>query len=212
MHAKADTLPTLITTAELKGTLHNHSTYSDGAHTLKEMADRGVRVRLLTNSLQSNNHISAHSGYLKYRKDILRTGAELYELRADAALREHFEANDKNHEVPAGIHTKSFVLDENQALIGSFNFDPRSRDLNSEIGLVIDTPGIATAMANWFDNELRQNAFKLELKEASNGTSRIQWHGIGEEGSVVWDREPHTSLIQRVGVNLLRLLPIDSQL
>ena len=70
----------------------------------------------------------------------MRTGAELYELRPDAALREHFKANEGDHEVPAGIHTKSFIIDDEQALIGSFNFDPRSRELNSEIGLVIDDP------------------------------------------------------------------------
>ena len=108
-----------------------------GIDKMAELVDRGIRLRLLTNSLMSNNHLTAHSGYMKYRKPMLEAGVELHELRADAALREHFKANEDDDEVPAGIHTKAFVIDGEQALIGSFNFDPRSRDLNSEIGLVV---------------------------------------------------------------------------
>lgn len=182
----------------------------EGLAGMKEMADRGVRVRLLTNSLQSNNHISAHSGYLKYRKDILRTGAELYELRADAALREHFKANDKDHEVPAGIHTKSFVLDENQALIGSFNFDPRSRDLNSEIGLVINDAEFAQEVIAVMEEEFHpQNSYQLFLDE----NDKLRWEGQDENGNtIVYKRDPGAPWWRRALARFLSWMPIEKDL
>jgi putative cardiolipin synthase len=182
----------------------------EGLAAMKVMTDRGVRVRLLTNSLQSNNHISAHSGYLKYRKDILRTGAELYELRADAALREHFEANNKNHEVPAGIHTKSFVLDENQALIGSFNFDPRSRDLNSEIGLVIKDAGFAQEVIAVMEEDFDpQNSYRLFLDENDN----LRWEGQDENGNtVIYKRDPGAPWWRRTLARFLSWMPIEKDL
>lgn len=182
----------------------------EGLDSLKKMVDRGIRVRLLTNSLQSNNHISAHSGYLKYRKKILNTGAELYELRADAELRKHFEANNKDHEVPAGIHTKSFVLDGDQALIGSFNFDPRSRDLNSEIGLVISNREFAQEVIAVMEEEFDlRNSYRLFLDEKG----RLRWEGIDENGdTVIYKNDPGAPLWRRGLARFLSWLPIESDL
>ena len=181
-----------------------------GLRNLKEMVDRGVRVRLLTNSLMSNNHITAHSGYMKYRKRMLEVGVELHELRADAALREHFKANQKDEEVPAGIHTKAFVIDGEQALIGSFNFDPRSRDLNSEIGLVISSEEFAqqvvTVMNRDFDPE---NSYRLFLNEQG----KLRWELKNPDGSVtIFTRDPGASIWKRMGARFLSWLPIEKEL
>ncbi|MBT8040706.1 MAG: phospholipase D family protein [Gammaproteobacteria bacterium] len=182
----------------------------EGLDHMKELVDRGVRVRLLTNSLQSNNHISAHSGYMKYRKEILRAGAELYELRPDAALREHFRANEKNHEVPAGIHTKSFILDEDQALIGSFNFDPRSRDLNSEIGLVINDAEFAREVMAVMEKDFHpENSYRLFLDESEN----LRWEIINPDGSkTIYTRDPGAPWWRRATARFLSWLPIEGDL
>jgi putative cardiolipin synthase len=182
----------------------------EGLASMKSMTDRGVRVRLLTNSLQSNNHISAHSGYMKYRKAILETGAELYELRPDAALREHFGANDKDHEVPAGIHTKSFIIDEKQALIGSFNFDPRSRNLNSEIGLVISDPAFASEVYEVMSRDFHpENSYRLFLNERG----KLRWELQEADGSLtVYKHDPGAPWWRRAAARFLSWLPIEKDL
>ena len=182
----------------------------EGIAAMEEMVGRGIRVRLLTNSLQSNNHISAHSGYMKYRKDILETGAELYELRPNAALREHFRANKKNHEVPAGIHTKSFIIDDEQALIGSFNFDPRSRDLNSEIGLVIsDREFAGEVMAVMEEDFHPENAYRLYLNE----DGKLRWELQNPDGTItVFKKDPGAPWWRRATARFLSWLPIEQEL
>jgi putative cardiolipin synthase len=181
-----------------------------GIRNMKEMVDRGVRVRLLTNSLMSNNHITAHSGYMKYRKAMLEAGVELHELRADAALREHFKAFDGDHEVPAGIHTKSFVLDGEQALIGSFNFDPRSRDLNSEIGLVVSNREFAQQVVSVMNRDFDpENSYRLYLNEKG----KLRWELKNPDGSItVFKHDPGASVWKRMGARFLSWLPIEKEL
>lgn len=182
----------------------------EGLNSMRTMVDKGVRVRLLTNSLQSNNHISAHSGYMKYRKAILETGAELYELRPDAALRAHFRANESDHEVPAGIHTKSFILDDQQALIGSFNFDPRSRDLNSEIGLVINDAEFASEVMDVMEQDFHpENSYRLFLNE----DGKLRWELQNPDGTItVFKHDPGAPAWRRGLARFLSWMPIEKQL
>ena len=182
----------------------------EGLEFIRNTVNRGVRVRLLTNSLMSNNHITAHSGYMKYRKALLKAGAELHELRADAAMREHFKANEDGDEIPAGIHTKAFVIDGAQALIGSFNFDPRSRDLNSEIGLVVSDREFAqqviAEMNKYFDP---QNSYRLYLNE----NDKLRWELQNPDGSiVVFTHDPGASIWKRMGARFFSWLPIEKEL
>lgn len=181
-----------------------------GIDNIRVNVQRGVRVMLLTNSLQSNNHITAHSGYLKYRKAIIETGAELYELRPDAALREHFRAFDGDHEPPAGIHTKSFVIDDEQVLIGSFNFDPRSRDLNSEIGLAINDPAFTEEVTEEMMRDfLPENAYRLFLNEKG----KLRWEETHADGSAtIHDHDPGAPLWRRMTARFLSWLPIEKDL
>ena len=181
-----------------------------GIENIREMTERGVRVRLLTNSLMSNNHLTAHSGYLKYRKKLLKAGAELHELRAEAALREHFKANKENSEVPAGIPTKSYVIDGQQALIGSFNFDPRSRDLNSEIGLVISNREFAQQVVKEMNRDFHpENSYRLFLNERG----KLRWELTNPDGTVTtYKRDPGASIWKRMGARILSWLPIEQEL
>jgi putative cardiolipin synthase len=182
----------------------------EGIENMAQLVDRGVRVRLLTNSLMSNNHLTAHSGYMKYRKRLLKAGVELHELRADATLREHFKANQDDEEVPAGIHTKSFVIDGQQALIGSFNFDPRSRDLNSEIGLVVNGKEFAEQVLFEMNRDFDPaNSYRLFLNEKG----KLRWELKSPDGSsIIYTRDPGASIWKRAGARILSWLPIEKEL
>jgi len=181
-----------------------------GIENMARQVDRGIRVRLLTNSLMSNNHLTAHSGYMKYRKPMLEAGVELHELRADAALREHFKAFEDDEEVPAGIHTKAFVIDNEQALIGSFNFDPRSRDLNSEIGLVVtDKEFAAQVVAEMNQDFDPANSYRLFLNEKG----KIRWEIKNPDGTLtIYKHDPGASIWKRMGARILSWLPIEKEL
>ncbi len=181
-----------------------------GIENMALLIDRGVRVRLLTNSLMSNNHITAHSGYMKYRKPLLEAGAELHELRADAALREHFKAFEDDDEVPAGVHTKAFVIDGEQALIGSFNFDPRSRDLNSEIGLVVTDKVFAGQVVEEMNQDFDPaNSYRLFLTEKG----KLRWEIKNPDGSLtIYKHDPGASIWRRMGARMLSWLPIEKEL
>jgi len=114
---------------------------------VRELSDRGVRIRALTNSLASNNHIAAHTAYRHRRKQILEAGVELYELRPDAAERAQFEAPGitARH---VGLHAKILILDKRLVFVGTINTDPRSMILNTEVSLMIDSPELAAGCWN----------------------------------------------------------------
>ncbi len=182
----------------------------EGIKHMAMLVERGVRVRLMTNSLMSNNHITAHSGYMKYRKPMLEAGVDLHELRADAALREHFKANEDDDEVPAGIHTKSFVIDGHQALIGSFNFDPRSRDLNSEIGLVVNSEEFGQQVVDEMNRDFDPaNSYHLFLNEKG----KLRWELQNPDGSTsIYKTDPGASIWKRMAARFLSWMPIEKEL
>ncbi len=144
------------------------------------------------------------------RKKLLHAGVELHELRADAALLEHFkEGENPIADSHAGLHTKSFVFDRKISLIGSYNRDPRSRVWNSEIGLLITSENFAAQvideMAKDFDPA---NSFRLSLDEHGS----LKWTGTGPEGEIDWKHDPGASIWRRIGARLLSWLPIENEL
>ncbi len=181
----------------------------DAVANLASMAERGVRVRMLTNSLISNNHLTAHSGYLKYRKDLLRAGVELHELRADAELRAYFRAHESDTEMHAGTHTKAFVIDGRRSLIGSFNMDPRSRDLNSEIGLIVYSPEFAAKVLEYMEIDFDPaNSYRVRLTERG----KLRWDLETPTGSRVFKKDPGTPVWKRAAARVLSWLPIEKEL
>src|SRR5690606_36013180 len=114
----------------------------EGVATLGKLARNGVHVGVITNSLAANDVVAVHGGYANYRRTLLRTGVKLYEMRprleqSDASL---FGSSG------ASLHTKAFVVDDRHGFIGSFNIDPRSIDLNTEMGVLFDDPPLARAL------------------------------------------------------------------
>ncbi|HSO71492.1 MAG TPA: phospholipase D family protein, partial [Thermodesulfobacteriota bacterium] len=183
-----------------------------GTALLNQLAARGVRVRILTNSLASNDVALVHAGYSNYRKALLRGGVELYELNKDLA-REESEAKRRwAGSSRASLHAKSFVFDRRQVFIGSFNLDPRSREHNTEIGVVMTVPEIGREMGEWFDRNIAPLAYRLELKKAADGSEQLLWHGLEKGKAVVYTHEPEVGFWTRFWMGFMSLWPIESQL
>jgi len=179
-----------------------------GADYLISLCQRGVRVRVLTNSLASTDVALVHAGYSRYRKRLLRGGVGLYELDRVISRRDRKAKKGKYAASKASLHTKSFVLDRRQVFIGSLNLDPRSFVENTEIGLLMDSPEIGRNMGKWFDSNVPAIAFKLGLRKNHGVRDQIRWVKTGKTHI----RDPHASALKRLWVYLLRLLPVESQL
>ena len=179
-----------------------------GADAICKLSEEGVRVRILTNSLASNDVAAVHTGYMRHRKKLLRCGVELYELneqlkKVEGKLFTWLPGLSKS-----SLHAKTMAMDKKTMFVGSFNFDPRSLNINTEIGIVFHDPEIAVNSSKHFDGYINKVAFRVELIDDS-----LRWTGVDESGKkVVFDVEPYTGFWKRLSVNLMRILPVDSML
>jgi len=183
-----------------------------GVAWLRSLARRGVRVRVLTNSLASTDVGVVHAGYSKYRVPLLRAGVELYELNRPLDGQQRKEKKGLEGSSKASLHAKSFVIDRDRVFIGSLNLDPRSIVENTEIGVVINSPTIAGGMAEQFDKRVDLVAFRLELVRDDDGNDAVRWQDRSGDEVRYYDDEPHAGFWRRLGVGLLSVLPIESQL
>lgn len=193
----------------------------EGVESLRRLRQRGVQVRIITNSLASTDVVSVHSGYQRYRKALLEAGVELYELKPSAAQKQDEAAKrrgDTAHGVSgskrAALHAKSLVVDRRTLFVGSMNLDPRSLFLNTEIGVILEMPEMASALTKRFDAELRTVAYRLALApaDAADSGKRLQWIGVEDGREVRFEDEPGASFWRRLEAGFLSLLPIESQL
>jgi len=184
----------------------------EGVEFFKSLTDRGVRVRILTNSLASNDVSVVHAGYAKYRKALLRAGVELYEMNKKLTRTQRKEKKGVGSSSKASLHAKSFVLDREKVFIGSLNLDPRSFYENSEIGVVITSAETAAIMAEEFEQVIESGAFRLELVTDEDDNEYILWHGLEDGEMVTFEHDPYTSIWRRMGVGFMRIMPIESQL
>ena len=183
-----------------------------GSTLLTDLVARGVRVRILTNSLASNDVSVVHAGYANCRKALLRGGIELYEMNKKLTREQREEKKGTGGSSKASLHAKSFVFDRSQVFIGSMNLDPRALIHNTEIGVVLTSPEIAQGMGEWFDNNIGKLAFRLELKRDQDGSETLLWHGIVDGTPQTFDVDPYTGFWKRLGIGFLGILPIESQL
>jgi putative cardiolipin synthase len=124
-----------------------------GTAALVALARRGVRVRILTNSLAGTDEVSVHSGYARRRKELLRAGVQLFEIKPSAApILKRGEEIGKHS--TAGLHAKTFAVDQRRVFVGSFNFDPRSAKLNTEMGVIIDSASLAERLSTFAGQRL----------------------------------------------------------
>ena len=175
-----------------------------GVDLFTSWAKRGVRVRVLTNSLEATDVAVVHAGYAKRRDDLLKAGIALYELRLrpgsqPAARAAGFGSSGSS------LHAKTFAVDRTRIFIGSFNFDPRSADLNTEMGFVIDSPLMAEGLAEIFEKDVPLNAYEVRRSDAG----RLEWLERRAADTIRHEREPGTGFWLRLGVRALSLLPIE---
>ena len=175
-----------------------------GARYFTALVDNGVEVRVLTNALEATDVVAVHAGYARWREPLLKAGVRLYELKRTVprhAFRDRGWAGSSG----SSLHAKTFSVDRAQVFVGSFNFDPRSASLNTEMGFVIDSPRLARGLSDGLGARLMESAYELRLDE--NG--RLQW--LDREGEIVrvFDSEPNAGLWRRFQAFVLTLLPIE---
>lgn len=173
---------------------------------LKSYAEKGVRVRLLTNSLASTNHTLVNSHYKKYRRSILNSGARLYEFRYQPSARIRSLAEVAPISAPfISLHAKTIVSDRRFSFIGSLNFDPRALEINSENGLLIDSTELAAELADFLEQMMEpHNSWSLVMDKGD----RIQW----QSSDRTIDAQPARGLWQSITDFFGPLLPIENQL
>jgi putative cardiolipin synthase len=176
----------------------------EGTAVLASLARSGVKIRILTNSLAASDVSAVHAGYAKRRKDLLAAGVELFELKPTAGA-SNDDRSGLGSSSSAGLHAKTFAVDQSRVFVGSFNFDPRSAKLNTEMGLVIESAKLARELAAEFDARIPGAAFQVRL--AADG--RLQWIERTQGGEKVYETEPGAGLAKRLGVGVLSVLPIE---
>jgi cardiolipin synthase C len=176
-----------------------------GRDMLTDLAHRGVEVRVLTNGAESADVAAAFAAYRTYREPLLQAGVELFELkgRRNAAYAAE-RANDES------LHAKTFGIDRSQIFVGSFNFDPRSADLNTEIGLVIDSVALATALSQGFQDVVPIIAYQVEL----DSTGNLVWleRRADAAAALRLNQEPGAGFWRRAWLGFLAILPVEGQL
>jgi len=178
----------------------------EGTAFFSELQARGVKVTIVTNSLAANNQVTVHGGYAPSRKPLLENGVRIYEVRPDADV--------KGSEIVAAsgakatLHTKAFLVDRETIFIGSFNFDPRSANLNTESGVIIHSAKMGEEFGNNVDAAFKSQTWELFLNE----DGKLRWRGYEDGQEVIYDKEPQSTWTQRFVAGFIRILPVKSQL
>lgn len=178
-----------------------HGNFYEG---LQKFTEEGVRLRVLTNSLASTNHPLVISSYKSHRRPFIQGGGELYELRVDAQIKHVYDTFPVEARL-LGLHSKVIIIDRHRVFIGSLNLDPRSIYINTEMGLIIESPELAEEVADLLERYMMpENSWRVRLEE---------------NGALVWEssddtvrRQPARNLWQRFNVGFMGLLPLEEQL
>ena len=179
----------------------------DGVRYLSGLMQRGVTIKLLTNSLASTDELAVYAWYSHFRKALLERGMQFYELRSVDGDQ---PASTAGKSAGVSLHAKAAVVDRRWVMIGSMNMDQRSKLLNTETGVVVDSAPLAEAVRAFFESATQpQTAFSVRLeKGAAGGSARTVWHAQEDGADVEFEMAPGASPKKRIEVALFRLLPI----
>lgn len=179
----------------------------NGVNYLTHLADQGIAVRILTNSLAATDVPAVHAGYEKWRKPLLRAGIKLYETRP--------HDNDSGGGSGSGpgpfgssgssLHAKTLSIDDKRVFVGSFNFDPRSAALNTELGFIIDSPALSHEIHDAFMGQVPDTTYEVRLSD----NNKIYWTEYSNGSVIRYDSEPQSGLWRRTWVGFLSFFPID---
>lgn len=171
---------------------------------IERAEQRGVQVRILTNSINSNNHLTAHSAYRKHVRRLLEIGVDVHELREDAENRDLYivsPVEDKS----LCLHAKLIIFDHDQVFLGSANLDPRSMRINTEMGLLVESESLNRELRTALEPDFSlRNAWHLVLHEDDT----ISW--VSDKGTL--DHQPTHSFMRRIEDWFLTLLPIENEM
>lgn len=178
----------------------------DGVNTLVELAEAGIDIKILTNSFDATDVTAVHSGYSQWRPSLLRAGVKIYELKSTASEEKRENKLWKaRSQSSTSLHAKTFAVDDYQVFIGSYNVDPRSANINTEMGVIINDEELAKQLHSALSDELLGQAYEVKLLE--NGS--LQWHTVEAGEKVVYDSEPRVDISDHVWLTIMSWLPID---
>ncbi len=187
-----------------------------GVDGLVQLANQGVAITILTNSLEATDVAVVHAGYAKWRKTLLAAGIKMYELQKVSPLTRRLERKLRRKRLKgkgkerfggsaSSLHAKTFSVDGSRVFLGSFNFDPRSARINTELGFVIHSNALAKRIDQAFEDVIPHYAYQLVL----NSQGKLRWQERLGETITTYKSEPGTSWLRRLGMRILSLLPID---
>ncbi len=180
----------------------------EGVALLAAAHARGPRVVVITNSLASTDGVPVHSGYQRYRKALLRAGLELYEMKpTGGAGSSHGGLKGSGGSSGASLHAKTFAFDRRIGFIGSYNLDPRSSKLNTEMGVLFDCPALAKRLPIETERDLARDAYRVELEG-----NHLVWITREGEKEVRYNSEPNVGWWKKAKVSIFSILPIESLL
>jgi len=177
-----------------------------GVAYFQELIDRGLDVIVVTNSLAANNHGIVHSGYMGYRKELLKMGVRLFETKVTATVT-GVERGGAGASL-ATLHTKAFMVDREYVFVGSFNWDPRSIDINTELGVIIESSEMGDSVGKQVDAALPTRTYEVVLNEDGN----LRWIDNAGDEPIILTKEPDASWWRRTKAQMGRIVPMQSQL
>lgn len=180
----------------------------EGVAMIKRLRDRGIRVRILTNSLASTDVVAVHTGYKRYRQDIVDMGVELYEYKPLEGERPGQRLFGSSAPPQASLHSKVMVIDRKIVVIGSYNLDPRSTEQNTELAVIIHSPQMARQVLEDFEETVDPKQSYMIVDK--DGT--LQWVTEEDGKMVTYGRDPGAGFLRNAEVMLFSLLPIEDQL
>src|SRR5699024_1568687 len=170
----------------------------EGVKAFTRLEKHGVSVRMLTNSMAATDVLPVNAGYAKRRDDLLAAGVQLFELRPAAAPAKPSDILGPFGSSAASLHAKTFAVDGDRIFVGSFNFDPRSARLNTEMGVLIHSEHMAGGLHRAFDQGLAGLAWKVQ-----NRGGRMVWTDAADANAAPLEREPGSNAWKNAAITVV---------
>lgn len=176
----------------------------EGVTAFNGLVKNGVEVRILTNSLEATDVLPVHAGYAKRRKKLLEGGVELFEMRSRVEANEETKKLGPFGSSASSLHAKTFAVDGKRIFVGSFNFDPRSARLNTEMGVLIESERLAQGLHSVFDSGLSGAAWQVKLHDHD-----LLWMDPGKTDTPAITKEPGSNIWRNSAIKVIGWLPVE---